>query len=221
MGPGGNVGQLTEHRPLWTGTHDTVQSPPDTIQKCKAQTDTEARQGAQVHLVEPMSKDCMRRTPNLVTDPATKCVSGLVSDSRTDTPTHLEPVSAEVQVQAVDAVPELETTQACKFSVDASANQEKARHRKESTGEHQQADNTVLSVSHIDSSILTVHDVCWYCFPKGKSFTRTCLTQQSRLDVSLTSTLTHPSLSSVGVRQLAPHDRFIPLRAHNTQGAAS
>uniref|UniRef100_A0A8C4NUY3 Myomesin-1 n=1 Tax=Dicentrarchus labrax TaxID=13489 RepID=A0A8C4NUY3_DICLA len=33
MGPGGNVGQLTEHRPRWTGTHETVQSPPDTIQK--------------------------------------------------------------------------------------------------------------------------------------------------------------------------------------------
>nr|CBN82081.1 Myomesin-1 [Dicentrarchus labrax] len=47
MGPGGNVGQLTEHRPRWTGTHETVQSPPDTIQKrSKAQADTEAREGA-------------------------------------------------------------------------------------------------------------------------------------------------------------------------------
>uniref|UniRef100_A0A7N6BEX6 Myomesin 1b n=1 Tax=Anabas testudineus TaxID=64144 RepID=A0A7N6BEX6_ANATE len=47
MGPGGNVGQLTEHRPHWTGTHETVQSPPDTMQNCnkKAQADTEAREG--------------------------------------------------------------------------------------------------------------------------------------------------------------------------------
>uniref|UniRef100_A0AAQ5Z7U4 Myomesin-1 n=1 Tax=Amphiprion ocellaris TaxID=80972 RepID=A0AAQ5Z7U4_AMPOC len=47
MGPGGNVGQLTEHRPRWTGSHETVQSPPDTMQKrIKAQSDTESSAAA-------------------------------------------------------------------------------------------------------------------------------------------------------------------------------
>ncbi|KAL6097690.1 myom1 [Pungitius sinensis] len=43
MGPGGNAGRLTEHRPLWTGAHETVQSPPDTMRRhTRAQADTEA-----------------------------------------------------------------------------------------------------------------------------------------------------------------------------------
>uniref|UniRef100_A0A4W6CL23 Myomesin-1 n=1 Tax=Lates calcarifer TaxID=8187 RepID=A0A4W6CL23_LATCA len=62
MGPGGNVGQLTEHRPRWTGTHETVQLLPDTVQKCnkKAQADTEAREGpgaASSVLTEPAPKE--------------------------------------------------------------------------------------------------------------------------------------------------------------------
>lgn len=42
MGPGGNACQLTEHKPRWTDTHETVQPSPDTVQKHnEAQADTE------------------------------------------------------------------------------------------------------------------------------------------------------------------------------------
>ncbi|XP_042255243.1 myomesin-1 isoform X2 [Thunnus maccoyii] len=141
MGPGGNVGQLTEHRPRWTGKHETVQSPPDTMQKRKAQADTEARQGARATssgLADPTEsknkggkRGGVSWAPNLAKDLS---VSGSVSDSLTDivTAAHLDPVSAEVQDQAVKTAGEPEATQARKFSVDASANRKTARPRRES-----------------------------------------------------------------------------------------
>lgn len=151
MGPGGNVGQLTEHRPRWTGTHETVQSPPDTMQKrSKAQADTEAREGARAASspfaepdpVESKSKGGKRGSvswaPDLAKDLVSESVSDSVSDSLTDVATaaHLDPVSAEVQDQAVETVNEPEAQQARKISVDASANRGTARPRRESAGEH-------------------------------------------------------------------------------------
>lgn len=144
MGPGGNVGQLTEHRPRWTGTHETVQSSPDTVQKFKAQTDTETRAGAGAScssLAEPdpmenKSKGGKRGSvsfaPDLAKDLVSESVSGSVSDSLTDTvkDTHLDPGGAEVQGQAA-------TEKTRKFLVDASANEESAKPRRESAGEHQ------------------------------------------------------------------------------------
>lgn len=148
MGPGGNVGQLTEHRPRWTGTHDTVQFPPDTKQKHnKAQADTEAREGARaagsgpagLDPVEGKSKGGKRGSvswaPDLVKDPTTESVSDSVSDSLTDKAALLDSVPAEVQTQR-DKINEPETKQACKFSVGASANREAAKPRRESAGEH-------------------------------------------------------------------------------------
>ena len=150
MGPGGNVGQLTEHRPRWTGAHETVQSSPDTKQKCnkKAQTDTGAcREGAgaagsgcctEPDPSESKNKGCksgsVSRAPDLAKDLVPESVSGSVSNSHTDkvTATCLEPVTAEVQdVETADGP---EAAQARKFSVDA--NPETARPRRESTGEH-------------------------------------------------------------------------------------
>lgn len=147
MGPGGNVGQLTEHRPRWTGTHETVQSPPDTMQKCKAQADTEAREGARAAssgLADPTEsknkggkRGSVSWAPDLAKDLLSESVSDSVSDSLTDivTAAHLDPVSAEVQDQAVETAGEPEAEQARKFSVDASANRETARSRRESAGE--------------------------------------------------------------------------------------
>ena len=150
MGPGGNVGQLTEHRPRWTGAHETVQSSPDTKQKCnrKAQTDTGAcREGAGAAgsgcCTEPDPSESknkggksgsVSRAPDLAKDLVPESVSGSVSNSHTDkvTATCLEPVTAEVQdVETADGP---EAAQARKFSVDA--NPETARPRRESTGEH-------------------------------------------------------------------------------------
>ncbi|XP_070709411.1 uncharacterized protein [Pempheris klunzingeri] len=151
MGPGGNVGQLTEHRPRWTGTHETVQSPPDTMQKRnKAQADTKARKGAgaagspltEPDPVESKSKGGKRGSvswaPDLAKDLVSESVSDLVSDSLTDiaTAAHLDPVPAEVQDQAVETVTEPEAPQARKSSVDASAIRRTAKPRRESAGEH-------------------------------------------------------------------------------------
>ncbi|KAI3354855.1 hypothetical protein L3Q82_004653 [Scortum barcoo] len=144
MGPGGNVGRLTEHRPRWTGTHDTVQPPPDTMQKrSKAQADTEAREGAgaaRSGLAKPdpaegKSKAGKRGSvswaPDLAKD--SESVSGSVSDSLTDiaTTAHVDLVPAEVvQDQAVEKVKEPEAERARKFSVDASGYREAARPRR-------------------------------------------------------------------------------------------
>ncbi|XP_071341027.1 myomesin-1 isoform X7 [Trachinotus anak] len=119
MGPGGNVGRLTAHRPRWTGTHDTVQSLPDTMQKCnkKAQADTEAREGAGAAssgLTEPVPVESKNKggkrgsvswAPDLAKDLVSESVSGSVSNSPTDivTAAHLDPVTAEVQEQAVES----------------------------------------------------------------------------------------------------------------------
>nr|XP_019943159.1 PREDICTED: myomesin-1 isoform X5 [Paralichthys olivaceus]XP_019943160.1 PREDICTED: myomesin-1 isoform X5 [Paralichthys olivaceus] len=146
MGPGGNVGQLTEHRPHWTGTHETVQPSPDTKQKCnkKAQTDTGAREGAgaagcggrtEPDPSESKNKGCKRGSvswaPDLAKDLVSESVSGSVSNSHTDkdTATCLEPVTA--QVQDVETADGPEAAQARKFSVDP--NRETARPRREST----------------------------------------------------------------------------------------
>ena len=46
IGPGGNAGGLTEHRPRWAGTHAAVQPPADTMLKLNAQTDSVSGAGA-------------------------------------------------------------------------------------------------------------------------------------------------------------------------------
>lgn len=143
------MGQLTEHRPRWTGTHETVQSPSDTkLKRNKAQADTEAREGAGATRsglagpdpVEGKSKGGKRGSvpwaPDLAKDLVSESVSDSVSDSLTDIATQLDPVPAAVHDQAVKAVNEPETKQARKFSVGASANRETARPRRESSGEH-------------------------------------------------------------------------------------
>jgi len=137
MGPRGNAGQLTEHRPRWTGTHETVQSPPDTMQKRnKAQADTEASQGAgaaRSALAQPERKGAKRGSvswaPDLARDLVSESVSGSVSDSLTDiaTAAHLDPT--------VPTGREPEAQRARKFSVDAPADGDTARPRKGSTGE--------------------------------------------------------------------------------------
>ncbi|KAF3836353.1 hypothetical protein F7725_028911 [Dissostichus mawsoni] len=139
MGPGGNAGQLTEHRPRWTGTHETVQSPLYT-KRNKAQADTKARQGAgpdssalaQPDPVENKHKGGKKGSVSWAPDLAKDLVSESVSDSVSDSLTaQLEPVTAEVQDQAVKTVNEPEAKQARKVPVDASANLETARPRRE------------------------------------------------------------------------------------------
>lgn len=143
MGPGGNVGQLTEHRPRWTGTHDTVQSPPGTKQKHnKAQTDTEAREGAGAARSDPTEgkskwgkRGSVSWAPDLAKDLVSESVSDLVSDSLTDitTAAHLDPVpTTEVQDHTLN---EPEIKQARKFSVDTTDKRGTARPRRESSGE--------------------------------------------------------------------------------------
>lgn len=169
MGPGGNVGQLTEHRPRWTGTHETVQLLPDTVQKCnkKAQADTEAREGpgaASSVLTEPAPKESKSKggkrgsvswAPDLAKDLVSESVSGSVSNSPTDivTAAHIDQVTAEVQDQAVEAATGPEAGQARKFSVDASAKRETARPRRESTGEHRSQMETLFIKSTTNHKI--------------------------------------------------------------------
>ncbi|KAG7231160.1 hypothetical protein INR49_011991 [Caranx melampygus] len=145
MGPGGNVGRLTEHRPRWTGTHETVQSLPDTMQKCnrKAQADTEARKGAGaagIGLAEPFPVESKNKggkrgsvswAPDLAKDLVSNSVSGSVSNSPTDivAAAHLDPVSAEAQDRAVETANGPQARQTRKFS----ANLETAKPRREST----------------------------------------------------------------------------------------
>ncbi|XP_068199788.1 myomesin-1 isoform X2 [Antennarius striatus] len=141
MGPGGKVGQLTEHRPRWAGTHETVQSTPDTKQKCnKSRADTEAREGARpagsglIPPVEGKSKAGKRGSVSWAPDLAKDLVSESVSDSGslTDTSAQSYPVHAGGQDQAVGTVDQPEAKQARKFSVGASANRDAARPRRES-----------------------------------------------------------------------------------------
>lgn len=140
MGPRGKIGPLTEHRPRWTGTHDTVQYSPDTKQTCsKAQTDTEAREGpgaatsglSRPRPTEGKTKGCeggrFCGTPDLAKD--SESVSDSVCDSLTD-------IAAHLGVQALGTITEPDTKQARKSSVGASANQETARPGKRSAGEH-------------------------------------------------------------------------------------
>lgn len=152
MVPGGNVGQLTVHRPRWTGSHESVQSPPDTMHKSKAQADPEAREGAGAAgtgLAESKNKGGRRGSaslaPNLVKDLVSESASGSVSEPLTDiiTTAHIEPACAEVQ--AVKTADEPPAGQACKPSVDASANRETARLGKESAGEQRSKVETLLS----------------------------------------------------------------------------
>lgn len=158
MGPRGNIGPLTEHRPRWTGTHDTVQYSPDTKQTCsKAQTDTEAREGAGAassglegpHPTESKNKGCKSGsccTPDLAKD--SESVSDSVCGFLTDIAAHLDPGAAGVQDQAVEP----ETKQARKSSVGASANQETASPGKRSAGEHwAETENLSTSVRKIST----------------------------------------------------------------------
>lgn len=160
MGPGGNAGQLTEHRPRWTDTHETVQSLPDTKQKCnkKTQADTEAREGTRAagsSLTEPNPTGSKNKggkrgsvswAPDLLTDLAIESVSGSVSNSPIDivTAAHLDPVTAEVQEPAVEPANGPGAGQERKFSLDASANRETARPRSKSTGEHRSQVETMV-----------------------------------------------------------------------------
>lgn len=147
MGPGGNVGQLTEHKPRWMGTHETVQSTPDTVQKCnKAQADTETGEGtgaAGSGSAEPDplgkkskggKKGSESQVPEMVENLPSE--SGSVSEPLTYivTAAQLEPATAKVQDQAGGTVGEPDARQTRKFP--ASANQESLKFRKELAGEH-------------------------------------------------------------------------------------
>lgn len=161
MGPRGNTGPLTEHRPRWTGAHDTVQLSPDTKQTCiKAQTDTEARKGAGAGagaassgLAKPAPAESQKKgcktggsccTPDLAED--SESVSDSVSGPLTDVAAHVDPA----QGQVTGALTEPETRQARKSSV--GANQESARPGKQSAGEHwAQTGNLSMPVSSSSS----------------------------------------------------------------------
>lgn len=164
MRPGGNFGQLTEHRPRWMGTHETVQSPPDTVPmgktqtdpvpKCKTQTDPVAKSKSQNDPV-PILPKCKTQTdpapkqglgahresghPDYrprTPDLGTDCVSAVVVDSPTHTVAHAQAdAQASAAVDTVVSVSEPLLTKACKFSVEASVHQETARPRRESSGE--------------------------------------------------------------------------------------
>lgn len=147
MGPGGNMGQLTEHRPRWAGTHETAQSSPDTKQKrSKAQADTEAREGAGVDPTEGKKQGRKRGSvswaPDLAKDLVPESVSDSVSGSLTDIAAHL----GLVQDQAVETVSKPETKQARKFSVGSSANRDTARPRRESAGENPPPQSNTRSI---------------------------------------------------------------------------
>ncbi|CAG5896189.1 unnamed protein product [Menidia menidia] len=124
MGPGGNARRLTEHRPLWTGSHDTVQSLPDTVRKrCRAGADTEP---------EPRdtgSKGDQSGGVSRAPDPVENQPSGsdLVSEALTDTSTaaHFEKAPPELNSQGAEAR---------KSPVDVSADQEGAKPRTEPEG---------------------------------------------------------------------------------------
>ncbi|KAF3703699.1 Myomesin-1 Myomesin family member 1 Skelemin [Channa argus] len=149
MGLRGNMCQLTEHRPRWTGTHETVQSPPDTMQKCnkKAQADTEAREGCRaassgLTVLDPVERQSsgVKRgfvswAPGLAKELVSESVSDSVFNSLTDIVTvqHLDPVTAEIQDQAAETAEKSEAGQACKFYVDASANRDTERPKREWT----------------------------------------------------------------------------------------
>lgn len=149
MGPRGIVGQLTEHRPHWMGTHEIAQSSPDTQKKHnKVQADTAARKGARAVSSGPTGcnpmegkalgckRDSVSCAPDLAKDLVSESVSDSVSGSLTDIAAHLDPVPAEVQDQAVETVNEPETKQARKFSLKASASLGAAKPGRESSGEH-------------------------------------------------------------------------------------
>lgn len=158
MRPGGNFGQLTEHRPRWMGTHETVQSPPDTVPmgkthtdlvpKCKTQSDPVPKCKTQTEPV-PILPKCKGQT-----DPSPKqgsgahresaqpdcrprapdCVSAVVVDSPTHTVAQAD-TQASAAVETVVSVSEPEGTKACKFSVETSVPQDTARPRRDSSGE--------------------------------------------------------------------------------------
>ncbi|XP_077952106.1 myomesin-1 isoform X3 [Gasterosteus aculeatus] len=145
MGPGGNAGPLTEHRPRWTGAHETVQSPPDTMRKHnKAQADTEAGgQGAAAAssaLAPPRPGECKREggkrgSVSWAPDPAKDLVSESASDSACDS---LTDAAASARLGPVTAGGPVTAAAGCgpgarKLSVDASADREAAGPRRGST----------------------------------------------------------------------------------------
>lgn len=113
LGPGCNVGGLTKHRPRWAGTHETVQSPPDTMLKLKAQTDSVPGKGARAGagagagagasaeatsfcLSEPVSMGCKSKgakrcnvtwAPDLTEEFVSDSLSGSIFDPLTHTVT--------------------------------------------------------------------------------------------------------------------------------------
>lgn len=192
MGPRGNTGPLTEHRPRWTGTHDTVQFSPDTKQTCvKAQTDTEARKGAassglaKPHPTDSKNKGCKTGssccTPDLAKD--SESVSDSVSGSPTDIAAHLDADAAKGQDQVTESIPEPETTQARKSSVGASANQESASPGKQSAGEHRAETENLFNSSPQDLHSLpvfthiycSIYDILAYNFQLWKPSARLSL----------------------------------------------
>lgn len=149
MGPGGKAGQLTEHRPRWTGTHDPVQSLPDT--KLKAQTDTDTREesGSEPTGIEPTSspqnktkgakKGSVSWAPDLERDLVSESSSDTVSNSHTDTETaaHLEPDPAPGQDVDLGSATVTDAGQERKFSLDSNVSkQETEKPRRDSSGEH-------------------------------------------------------------------------------------
>ncbi|XP_024910202.1 myomesin-1 isoform X3 [Cynoglossus semilaevis] len=146
MGPGGKAGQLTEHRPRWTGTHDPVQSLPDT--KLKAQTDTDTREesGSEPTGIEPTSspqnktkgakKGSVSWAPDLERDLVSESSSDAVSNSHTDTETaaHLEPDPAPGQDVDLGSATVADAGQERKFSLDSNVSkQETEKPRRDSS----------------------------------------------------------------------------------------
>lgn len=157
MGPGGNAGPLTEHRPRWTGAHETVQSPPDTMRKHnKAQADTEAGgQGAAAAssaLAPPRPGECKREggkrgSVSWAPDPAKDLVSESASDSACDS---LTDAAASARLGPVTAGGPVTSAAGCgpgarKLSVDASADREAAGPRRGSTGEPRVTDSFMFT----------------------------------------------------------------------------
>lgn len=133
---GGNGCQLTEHKPRWTDTHETVQPFPDTVQKHnKAQADTET--GARAAEPDPQEgkseggpRGGVTWAPDLAETPLSE--SGSVSEPLTDQilAAHFEQITVQVQDQINEG------QKACKFSVAVSTNQEGSNSRGEKAGEH-------------------------------------------------------------------------------------
>ncbi|XP_061661983.1 myomesin-1 isoform X2 [Syngnathoides biaculeatus] len=134
-GPGGNQGQLTAHRPHWTGAHDTVQILADTKSKAQADPELPVRgPGAAAAAVVASSgpSDCNNKgsergcaNPIAANEPPSEPPPGLLCEALTDIAAHLGTPCAEGPAEKTARNPP-GVKQACELSVDASANREPA-----------------------------------------------------------------------------------------------